>query len=259
MSPSDDHFAGAGALEHIAERRAAGIQASAECHGTESPGHIASLTDAARETTVVLLLLSLLLEQLRLPTNHLLLILGLFGFGYVVWKVGRAGWLGWSRLERFHRVIEEERFEIEHNRSQEREELGALYAAKGFEGRLLEEVLDVLMADNDRLLKVMLEEELGFTLQAYEHPLKQALAAGIGVLSALALFAFGALFPPYGVVAMSGVALASAGFLSAYREKNRLLPAVVWNLALATLSVGGAYFILQFALRVIGPFIGSGL
>ena len=31
------------------------------------------------------------------------------------------------------------------------------------------------MADGDRLLRVMLEEELGFSLEVYDHPLKQAL------------------------------------------------------------------------------------
>ncbi len=33
------------------------------------------------------------------------------------------------------------------------------------------------MADDNRLLRVMLEEELGLTLEAYEHPLKQAFGA----------------------------------------------------------------------------------
>ncbi len=92
--------------------------------------------------------------------------------------MGRSAWLGWSRLERLHRILAQEKWEIEHNREQEREELGVLYAAKGFEGKLLEDVLDVLMADGDRLLKVMVEEELGLTLESQVHPLKQGLGAG---------------------------------------------------------------------------------
>ena len=58
----------------------------------------------------------------------------------------------------------EERFEIAHHRGQEKEELTELYALKGFKGELLDQVINVLMADDNRLLSVMLEEELGLEL-----------------------------------------------------------------------------------------------
>src|SRR6185295_12766345 len=79
-------------------------------------------------------------------------------------------------------VLEQERWEIEHHRQQERDELKELYRAKGFEGKLLEDVLDVLMADDDRLLKVMLEEEMGLQLAQLDHPMKQGLGAAFGAL-----------------------------------------------------------------------------
>jgi hypothetical protein len=110
-------------------------------------------------------------------STPLFLMLSLFSFGWAVWKTGRSALLGWGRMERLHRLIEEERWEIQHHRAQERRELGEMYRAKGFDGKLLEEVLDVLMSDDNRLLKVMLEEELGLTLEAYEHPLRQAIGA----------------------------------------------------------------------------------
>ena len=59
-----------------------------------------------------------------------------------------------------------------------------MYEQKGLSGDLLDQVIEVLMADDNRLLRVMLEEELGLTLESYEHPLKQAAGAGLGVLSA---------------------------------------------------------------------------
>ena len=60
-----------------------------------------------------------------------------------------------------------------------------------FSGKLLDEVIDVLMADDNRLLQVMLEEELGLSLETYEHPLKQAAGAFFGVIGAATLLGLG--------------------------------------------------------------------
>ena len=117
--------------------------------------------------------------------------------------------LGWSRLERLHRVIEEERWEIEHHRPQEREELRALYAAKGLRENSSMRSIEVLMADDNRLFQVMLEEELGLTLEAYEHPLKQAFGAFFGAhCSALCLFGPMASSLPWGAASLRAIVIA---------------------------------------------------
>ena len=82
-------------------------------------------------------------------------------------------------------MIEEEHFEIKNSRENEQQELAEIYHAKGFEQPLLDQVVQVLMADENRLLTVMLEEELGLRLEEYEHPLKQGLGAFLGVVLAL--------------------------------------------------------------------------
>jgi len=186
------HFEGKEPLEHVIEARKKGKMASAEVHGTELPGHISAFADAAKETAVILLILWVLLAD-KIPLMMLVIV-----SGWLVWKVGRSAILGWSRLERLHRVIEEERWEIEHHRSTEKEELKALYEAKGFTGKLLDEAVEVLMADDNRLLQVMLEEELGLSLESYEHPLKQASGAFIGVVASALIFFLGLLtFPSW--------------------------------------------------------------
>lgn len=120
-----------------------------------------------------------------------------------------------------------------------------LYAAKGFEGKLLEDVLDVLMADNDRLLKIMIEEELGLTLETSEHPLKQGLGALIGVLLAAAVsLGLFWLFPPYGLAIGAAAAITVASVLSAIRAGNDSVPAVIWNLGIAFLAIATLYFLL---------------
>jgi VIT1/CCC1 family predicted Fe2+/Mn2+ transporter len=142
--------------------------------------------------------------------------------------------------------MEQERYEIEHHRSQEREELKVLYAAKGFEEPLLDQVIDVMMADGDRLLKVMLQEELGLTLEGYQHPLKQGLGAGIGALaSSVICLAALAWLPQYGIVAVALLIMGVAALLGARYEDNRMIPAFIWNVGIGSLCFGVVYFALS--------------
>lgn len=228
-----DHFQGKTVPDHLIEARAKGSAASAEIHGTELSGSLAAGSDSAKEVSIALLLLSLLVNNWET--------LALLAAGFFVWKVGRSALLGWARLERLHRLIEEERWEIEHHRPQEREELTELYRLKGFQGKMLEEVIDVLMADDDRLLKVMLEEELGLSLHTHEHPLKQACGAGFGVLASSALMLLGWHFHLEALAA--ALILIAASILAARGVRNRATPALIWNLSVAALSYGVVYFL----------------
>ncbi len=240
------HFEDKDPLSHVISKRAEGVVSLSESHGTEIPGHISAAADAGRETAVIFIVLWLILSHFSVAFALMMNVFFVVGIGLLFWKTGRSAWLGWSRLERLHRVIDEERWEIEHHRMQEREELKVLYRAKGFEGKLLEDVMDVLMADGDRLLRVMLEEELGLALEAYEHPLKQALGAaagvmGVAVISVAALWIYPHLGLPIGAAAM----IIAAAIISAKYEKNRLIDAAVWNVATGTISLGAVYFFLQ--------------
>ncbi len=244
-NPPYDHFEGKSVVEHLKQARARGALASAEIHGTEMSGHQAAAADTIKEMSLAFLILWAICASF-FPTAPTLLILILFASGWLIWKIGRSALLGWSRIERLHRVIDEERWEIEHHRAQEREELTELYRAKGLTGKLLSEVIDVLMADDNRLLHVMLEEELGLTLEAYEHPLKQALGAGLGALvtACILLLAYWTA-PLWGLPIVSALLLVCAAAKSALLERNRPLPAVIWNLAVAILATGTVYFMSQ--------------
>src|SRR3990167_955899 len=236
------HFKGKEALEHVIDARIKGHIASVEIHGTELPGHYSSAADAAKETALILLILWTLFTEMGFPLDRLHWISLSFIIGWLFWKVGRSAILGYSRLERLHRLIEEERWEIEHHRPQEREEIKVLYSAKGFKGKLLDEVIDVLMADDNRLLQVMLQEELGLSVESYEHPLKQAKGALVGVLLSSFLMVIGFFFLPWwgAILAASFVIATSAGTV-ARLEKNQPLPSIIWNLAIAALASGVAF------------------
>jgi hypothetical protein len=93
-----------------------------------------------------------------------------------------------------------------------------------------------MMADDNRLLKIMLEEEMGLTLEVYEHPLKQSLGAGLGVAVAAGLFF---IYPLGG----AAVAVIGAAILSAKLERNRLIEAVIWNLSVVAAVAGATYFL----------------
>lgn len=247
MTNEPSHFKGKEAIEHVAEAQALGIIASSEIHGTEIPGHISAATDAARETALALAMVWVILRYLQLPFDLIATLIAVFGSGWILWKMGRSAWLAWFRLERLHRIVAQEKWEIEHHRQQERDELKALYAAKGFEGKLLEDVIDVLMADGDRLLRVMVEEELGLSLESHEHPLKQCLGAFVGsFLAALLCSVCLWIYPQWGLVIGSAVAIGISSAVAAHHEGNRLIPAIVWNLGIASVSFGFIYFMISY-------------
>jgi vacuolar iron transporter family protein len=241
--PPSEHFQGKSVAEHLKEARTKGAMASAEIHGTEMSGPIAAFADSSKEIAIALLVLWVILSPFFLMKENFA-ILVLFASGWTLWKCARSALLGWSRIERLHRLIEEERWEIEHHRAQERSELTEMYRAKGLSGKLLEEVIDVLMADDHRLLQIMLEEELGLTLEAYEHPLKQALGAFCGAASAALLCLFGFwLFPSFGLPLAAALILICSAILSAKIERNKAVNQMVWNLATGYTIAGCAYFL----------------
>ena len=244
--PEYAHFKGKEAIQHVIEAHVQGKIAATEIHGTEVPGHIPAGTDAAKETALLLIFLTIVDLFVPVFSKHFALWMGILALAWTLWKAGRSAWLGWSRLEKLHRILEQEKWEIEHYRQQERDELRVLYQAKGFEGKLLEDVLDVLMADNERLLRVMVEEELGLSLQSHEHPLKQSLGAALGCVFAFSVCLCGFyLFSALGLTAAGLIVIASASAFAAYFENNRLIPAIVWNLGIAILSIGTLYFLSQ--------------
>lgn len=248
--PEDSHFKGRDAIQHVAEVQAQGKIESTELHGTEPPGYLSAAADAIRDSALFILLIWIPIAsfQMNMPKLMVFGLLCALVFGWMLWKCGRSAWLGWSRLERLHRILEQERWEIQHHRPQEREELRALYSVKGLEGKLLEDVLDVLMADDNRLLRIMIEEEMGISLETHDHPLKQALGTFLGIIFSAFLCLMG--FFAHSIFGLPIAALISVGvgaWLSAYYAQNRIIPAIVWNVGLAALAAGTAYYLLVLA------------
>ncbi|MCI0382670.1 MAG: VIT1/CCC1 transporter family protein [Chlamydiae bacterium] len=241
MSKAYQHFEEKSTVEHLKEARIKASTIASEMHGIEVPGYFAAIFDSARDSMIALLLLWAIFIQISF--TYSLAICLFFALGWVIWKTGRSGLLAYARLERLHRLIEQERWEIEHHRDQEKEELREMYQAKGLSGKLLEEVVEILMADDNRLLQVMLEEELGLTLEAYEHPLKQALGALIGsAISAVVFLLSFWLFPFFAPPILGLSIIIFSTFYAAKLQKNEPTGAIIWNLSIALFCTGGVYF-----------------
>ena len=65
-----------------------------------------------------------------------------------------------SEKDNYQKHKQVEYWEVEHLPEVEKAEIREIYEAKGFEGRLLDEVVDVIVADKDRWVDVMMKEEL---------------------------------------------------------------------------------------------------
>lgn len=65
-----------------------------------------------------------------------------------------------SEMDNFHKYEQREYWEVEHTPDSERAEIREIYAQKGFEGDLLEQVVDVITSNKKRWVDVMMKEEL---------------------------------------------------------------------------------------------------
>lgn len=243
MSHTHDHYSGKDALGHLLDARAKGYSAGSEPHGIESSGIWHAFCDSAKMTGMISLfiLLSGHFHPLGLP--HMSSLLGL-AVAWALWMGGRSSWLAFTRIDRLLRAIAEEKHEVDNNRAMEKQELKEIYALKGFEGKLLDDVVAVLASDNNRLLEVMLDEELGIKKQCQDHPLLQGFSAfaaslSMGLLSVWLYYTcglWGLIFPAIGYVA--------AAIGSARLSGVDALKSAVWQVAIAVVSSITLYFAL---------------
>jgi hypothetical protein len=243
---NEPHFKGKTAYEHLKDARQKGRIASESVHGAEPSGSIIAGIDSCKETTLYLFMSFLLLSPFSFDLPQKLLLFSCFTLALFLWKLTRSALLGWARMERVHRLIKEEKYEIDHNRAQEKEELLELYKAKGFKDKQLEEVVEVLMADDNRLLQIMLEEELGLTMGSFEHPLKQCLGAGLGVIAGALLALLGLYCGGFlGLIISSCFTLTLTSAMAAKHLNNDITKHIIWNLSSAFLSLACLYFLMQ--------------
>jgi VIT1/CCC1 family predicted Fe2+/Mn2+ transporter len=80
-----------------------------------------------------------------------------------------------SQREILESEIKREEFEIQSMPVEERKEIENIYRAKGFEGELLEKIVEKITSNKEVWLKTMLTEELRLNLDILGNPLKGAI------------------------------------------------------------------------------------
>jgi len=173
------------------------------------------------------------------------------GIGYALFVGVTSAWATLREVRHYETELERERGQIRATPEREREEVQSLYAAKGFEGDLLEQVVDTLCADDDRLLKVMMEEELGLAIHHLNHPIVVGLIHGGGaLLGALTLAATARVVPAVAatawVLGVGGVLLGGLAAIDARFSRRPLVPAMATWLVMAGASAGVVYFLAEW-------------
>ncbi len=157
-----------------------------------------------------------------------------------------------TQVQYYAAELDRERAEIRDDFENERAEVHALYAAKGFGEPLLGQIVDTLSADDDRLLKVMMEEELGLSMHHVNHPLivglwnfTAALAAGMTLALPVALLSPEAarIWMPLGGSLLLGV----VSHLSARATGRSLTEFFTVGVVMAIVTGGVVYLLAQWS------------
>jgi len=97
-----------------------------------------------------------------------------------------------SQVEYYKGEMTREGYEVDNFPEVETQEIREIYRSKGFEGEILEKIIAHITSDKKRWIDLMMQEELGLSLDTTTSPLRSGIATG-------AAYAFGALMPvlPY--------------------------------------------------------------
>lgn len=154
-----------------------------------------------------------------------------------------------SERENLAKVRREEERHIEHAPEGEEEEIRQIFAAKGFEGKLLEEVVEVITADREVWIETMLREEYGLATET-RVPIRSAWITFVAFCIAgsvpLIPYAVGGFEPDKIFVAsavLAGVVFAIIGWLRGYVFE--LNP---WKTAMGTLLLGAGASAIAYGL-----------
>ncbi|MEX2187619.1 MAG: VIT1/CCC1 transporter family protein [Pirellulales bacterium] len=155
-----------------------------------------------------------------------------------------------------HQVLDEvrrsERAHIRTIPDGEREEIRQIYANKGFDGELLEQVVDVITADEGRWVDTMVTEEFGLQLE-----MPSPMRAAMSTFAAFVLAGFLPLLPyclPWKpenqtLFAVSAMLTAATFFLIGF-AKGHVVQRSKWLSGVETLLIGGAAAALAYGVGV---------
>ncbi len=137
----------------------------------------------------------------------------------------------------------------------EREEIRQIYAAKGFSGQQLEEVVEVITSDRQRWVDAMVQEEYGLSLQGVNAGMAGLVTFMAFLLSgSLPLIPFllnwwrdGLVADPYGV----SIGVTMLAFFAVGAMKGRYVERSWYRSGLETVVIGGLAALLAYGVGVL--------
>jgi VIT1/CCC1 family predicted Fe2+/Mn2+ transporter len=156
-----------------------------------------------------------------------------------------------------HRSIEY--WEVDNIPEKEREEIVDIYKAKGFEGDLLQKVVDVIVSDRDRWVDEMMKDELNM-IEESKSPFKIGLATLISFILIgfipLMVYVYDFLNETvfdlfFWTSVFTGLAFIVIGWLKSYVNQTNVYKSVLETLALGFVAALVAYFVGDFLETII--------
>lgn len=158
-----------------------------------------------------------------------------------------------AERDSFEKHKQVEYWEIEHLREREIEEIREIYAAKGFKGELLEQVVDVIISDKEVWVDTMMKEELEM-VKGDKTPYKTAGVTFLSFITVGSVPLLSYFFVGNGLSAnnpqlffysclLTGVALAIVGSLKSIVNEKNIFIGILETLSLGGLAALLAYFV----------------
>ncbi len=164
-----------------------------------------------------------------------------------------------SEKDNYNKHKQVEYWEVDNLPEVETEEIREIYRAKGFEGELLEQVVEVITADKDRWVDVMMKEELHM-MEDSKSPFYMGLVTYISfiLIGLIPLLTYvwdyfnpieGNLFLIASILTAIGFII--VGFLKTYVTETKIVKGVLETLALGVIAALVAYFVGDFLEHII--------
>lgn len=186
---------------------------------------------------------------------RIILILGVANLVADGFSMAASNYVG-TKTERdqLERASSVERHHIDTDPEGEREEVRAIFEAKGLSGATLEAVVAELTSNHDKWVRTMVTEEYGLAPEV-----RSPLLAGLATFTAFGVCGFVPLLPfvLHWPAALSiAVALTALVFLGIGSLKGRVSASPWWHSAFETLAIGSAAaaaaYLIGIALKHIG-------
>jgi len=164
-----------------------------------------------------------------------------------------------SEKENYHKHKSIEYWEVDNLPEKEREEIREIYASKGFEGELLDKVVDVITEDKDRWVDIMMKEELEMAEET-KSPLKMGAITFLSFLMLgfipLLIYVIDYLNPLQSnlffiSLVLTGSCFVGIGFLKSVVTGTKKIKSVLETLLLGGAAATLSYYVGHFLERLI--------